>query len=71
MNSDDVKKIKEQYPEGTRIYLDEDMDDPQGVPAGTCGTVTGVDDIGNIAMAWDIGSSLNLLPDIDHFHIIT
>lgn len=71
MNSDDVKKIKEQYPEGTRIYLDEDMDDPQSVPAGTCGTVTGVDDIGNIAMAWDIGSSLNLLPDIDHFHIIT
>ena len=51
MNSDDVKRIKEQYPEGTRICLDEDMDDPQGVPAGTCGTVTGVDDIGNIAMA--------------------
>lgn len=70
MNSDDVKRIKEQYPEGTRICLDEDMDDPQGVPAGTCETVTGVDDIGNIAMAWDIGSSLNLIPSIDHFHIM-
>lgn len=71
MNSDEVKIIKKLYTEGTRICLDEDMDDPQGVPTGTCGTVTGVDDIGSIAMAWDIGSSLNLLPDIDHFHIIT
>ena len=71
MNSDEVKIRKKLYTEGTRICLDEDMDDPQGVPAGTCGTVTGVDDIGSIAMAWDIGSSLNLLPDIDHFHIIT
>ena len=70
MNSDDVKRIKEQYPEGTRICLDEDMDDPQGVPAGTCGSVTGEDDIGHIAMAWDIGSSLNLIPSIDHFHIM-
>ena len=70
MNSDEVKIIKKLYTEGTRICLDEDMDDPQGVSAGTCGTVTGVDDIGSIAMAWDIGSSLNLLPDIDHFHIM-
>ena len=70
MNSDEVKIIKKLYTEGTRICLDEDMDDPQGVPAGTCGTVTGVDDIGSIAMAWDIGNSLNLIPSIDHFHII-
>lgn len=70
MNSDEVKIIKKLYTEGTRICLDEDMDDPQGVPAGTCGTVTGVDDIGSIAMAWDIGSSLNLIPSIDHFHIM-
>ena len=70
MNSDEVKIIKKLYTEGTRICLDEDMDDPQGVLAGTCGTVTGVDDIGSIAMAWDIGSSLNLIPSIDHFHII-
>lgn len=70
MNSDEVKIIKKLYTEGTRICLDEDMDDPQGVPAWTCGTVTGVDDIGSIAMAWDIGSSLNLIPSIDHFHII-
>lgn len=31
------------YPSGTRIQLDEDMDDPQPVLAGTKGTVTAVD----------------------------
>jgi hypothetical protein len=29
------------------------MDDPQAPPVGTKGTVYGVDDIGNIMVAWD------------------
>lgn len=49
--------LKEIYPEGTRIRLVK-MDDKQAPPVGTCGTVTYVDDIGNIHTKWDNGSCL-------------
>ena len=50
---DFAQRIKERYPAGTRIRLDH-MSDPQAVPSGTEGTVTYVDDIGQIGMKWDI-----------------
>ena len=37
------------------------MDDIQAPPIGTEGTVKGVDDIGNILVTWDNGSSLNVV----------
>lgn len=36
------------------------MDDPQAPPVGTKGTVYGVDDIGNIMVAWDNGCGLSV-----------
>ena len=36
------------------------MDDIQAPPAGTKGTVRGVDDIGSIMVSWDNGSSLSV-----------
>mgnify|MGYP003167169634 CR=1 FL=1 len=45
----DEKKIeclKERYPEGTRICLDQMNDDPFPVESGTFGKVDHVDDIG-------------------------
>ena len=35
------------------------MNDPQAPPAGTRGTVLGVDDTGSLLMGWDNGSGLN------------
>lgn len=63
----EVDVIKLEYPEGTRIQLDY-MADPFAVPSGTCGTVTNVDDIGQIHMNWDNGSGLAINVDLDRFH---
>ena len=63
---DKFKCLKEAYPKGTRLELIE-MDDKQAPPAGTQGTVRGVDDIGSILMKWDNGSSLSLIDGVDKF----
>lgn len=65
-----VEAIKEMYPKGTRIEL-VCMNDPYApVPSGTKGTVEFVDDMGQIAMRWDNGRTLALIPEIDEFKII-
>ena len=53
-----VERIRRQYPVGTRVELIR-MDDVQAPPAGTLGTVLGVDDTGSLLMQWDTGSGLN------------
>ena len=67
---DFAQRIKERYPVGTRIRLDH-MSDPQAVPSGTEGTVTYVDDIGQIGMKWDNGRTLSLVPGEDDFSVIS
>lgn len=54
-----VERVRKEYPAGTRVIL-EQMDDPQGPPVGTMGTVLGVDDTGSLLMSWDNGSGLNV-----------
>ena len=49
------------YPAGTRIRLLTMPDDPNPIPAGTCGTVVAVDDAGQLLMQWDNGSGLNVV----------
>lgn len=68
MPQEDVKKIKEQYPVGTRIELDymNELD----MPSGLQGTVISVDDARQVRMNWDNGRTLSLVPDVDGFHII-
>ena len=62
---------KERYPTGTRILLNY-MDDPyHPVPSGTRGTVTFVDDAGQIFMKWDNGRTLPLNSDVDSFRKLT
>lgn len=62
-----VENLRQRYPVGTRIVLHR-MDDPYApIPPGTKGTVTYVDDMGQIGMSWDNGSGLALVPGDDSF----
>lgn len=59
-NRETVIKVRKEYPPGTRVRLIH-MDDPLAPPAGTLGTVTGVDDTASIMVDWDNGSGLNVI----------
>ena len=63
-SNEQVASVSLLYPAGTRVELLH-MDDPQAPPAGTRGTVTGVDDIGSIMVNWDNGSGLNVIYGVD------
>ena len=63
-NKEIVEKLKKEFPKGTRVQLVE-MDDVQAPPIGTKGTVIGIDDIGSIMVAWDNGSFLNVIYNVD------
>lgn len=63
--------VKETYPPGTRIYLNQMNDPISPVPTGTRGTVDLVDSIGQIHMSWDNGRTLALVPGIDSFRKLT
>lgn len=66
-----AQSTKAAYPVGTRLELIS-MDDPYApVPPGTRGTVQYVDDIGQIGIKWDNGSSLSLIPGEDSYRKLT
>lgn len=54
-----VERLRQEYPVGCRVELIR-MDDVQAPPAGTKGTVRGVDDIGSIMVRWDNGCGLSV-----------
>lgn len=60
-NSEELEKLKKQYPPGTRVRL-EYMGDMQAPPPGTEGTVKCVDSAGTVHITWDNGSSLGAVP---------
>ena len=55
-----VERLKQEYPKGTRVELIYMNDPYRDIPAGTKGTVTGVDDIGTIHVNWDSGGCLGI-----------
>ena len=58
------------YHAGMRVELIR-MDDVQAPPAGTHGTVTMVDDVGDLIVAWDTGGGLKLIPGVDEFRVLS
>lgn len=62
-------RLRDAYPRGLRVVCDS-MEDPRPVPSGTVGTVLCVDDIGQIHVSWDNGSTLALLPGTDRYHVV-
>ena len=66
-----VEAIRKNYPSGTRVMLNN-MNDPYSpVESGTRGTVRYVDDAGTLAVAWDNGRSLSLVPGVDSYRRLT
>ena len=61
-----VEFLRMAYPVGCKVVLHH-MDDPQAPSSGTKGTVMFVDDIGQIHVKWENGSSLALIPSVDSF----
>ena len=61
-----IKRLKEEYPAGTRVELIEMQDEDRKLSPGELGTVIGVDDIGTIHVNWDCGSSLGIAYGEDH-----
>ena len=61
-----VDFLRKMYPVGCKVEL-HFMDDPQAPPSGTKGEVMFVDDIGQIHVKWETGSSLALIPSVDSF----
>ena len=54
---------------GKRIRINH-MDDMLPVPDGTEGMITGIDDIGQIQVQWDNGSTLSVIDDVDDYEIL-
>lgn len=59
-----VDSVRQAYPPGTRVELVR-MDDVHAPPVGTVGIVRGVDDTASLLVAWDNGSSLNVVYGVD------
>ena len=62
-----IEMLRKQYPEGTLVCL-ENMEKEYQMKPGLKGKVVYVDDIGQIHVKWENGSSLALIPGIDSFH---
>ena len=60
----DVEKEKATHLSDMRVRLMK-IDDAQAPAVGTEGTVIRVDDTGSVMVAWDNGSSLNVLLGVD------
>ena len=63
-----VERLREQFPVGCRIVLDEMSDPYVTIPTGTQGTCHGVDDAGSVLCSWDSGSSLAVVYGADRAH---
>lgn len=75
----DLKKLRCDYPKGTRIVLLEMFQDdtpgclkePHPIAPGTRGAVYHIDDAGQLHMKWDNGRTLSLIFDKDKFRKLT
>ena len=60
-----LARLREQYPVGCTVVLEEMNDPYREMPAGMTGKVIHVDDAGGIHVAWSNGSTLAALHGVD------
>lgn len=60
----------EEVIKGDRVMLIHMDDKYSNLTIGDKGTCRGVDDIGNILMNWDNGSTLSLIPGEDKYKVV-
>lgn len=65
-----AKAIKQRYPKGTQVCLGH-MEGEKDMPFGLKGTVSFVDDIGQIFVSWENGRSLPLNTEVDSFQVLS
>lgn len=65
-----LARLREQYPVGCTVVLEEMNDPYREMPAGMTGKVIHVDDAGGIHVAWGNGSTLAALHGIDRIRRI-
>ena len=66
-----LEAARAKYPPGTRVELPSGMDDEYSpIPAGTQGTVVGVDDMLGLMVDWDNSSRLNAIIGHDDIRIV-
>lgn len=61
-----AEQLRRKYPKGTKVVLEHMEGEPQ-MKEGLVGKVKFVDDIGQIHVSWENGSSLALNVDVDRF----
>jgi hypothetical protein len=61
-NDRELQELNSMFPAGSRVELVR-MNDRYAPPAGTQGTVVGIDSVGSILIDWDNGSGLNIIPE--------
>ena len=64
-SENELDRIRREYPVGTIIELIS-MPDKFAPPKGTLGEIEGVDDLGDILVRWQTGSSLKVIVSEDH-----
>ena len=67
---DELADLRSHYPKGCRIKLILMNDPYRNLKAGSIGTVTHVDDIGTIHVAWDCGSTLGVVYGVDSCTVV-
>lgn len=69
LRREQIERLKERYPAGTVVRLGQ-MEGEHQMPSGMEGKVTGVDDIGQIHVEWENGSTLDLNVEEDDFTVV-
>ena len=65
IHPDLLKQLKDYYKPGTRVMLIRMKDPYSKLRRGDCGTVICVNDIGSVHVAWDCGSTLAIIFNVD------
>lgn len=68
MNKETLEKIKSSYIPGTKVLLHKMYG--ESLPDGLIGEIRKVDDIGQVHVNWENGSTLALNIELDNFEVI-